>query len=189
MPRIQNRSAASSLGGKVSIYVAAAAVAATALGSITVLHAGAHRRRPGQRLPAVCGLLRLGQRRRLVVVGTGDGYATELLNQVEPLLGDSHRLLHEMLDAMDIVTYSAACARLVEILGLLALSSRRVDPALEERAVAALVALLANHPGAARPPSDLFVVSLIPPVIAVARGDRDVAVSFMRELIAARASS
>lgn len=92
-------------------------------------------------------------------------YGRELLDQAEPLLTDPRELLLPVVDFTSIVTYPAMVCRLVEIFGILALTSN--DASLIERARMAVHVLCETHPGAGRPPSDQFAVGLIPAVIAL----------------------
>ncbi|MEC4841064.1 hypothetical protein R2360_16590 [Mycobacteroides chelonae] len=48
-------------------------------------------------------------------------YASELLEQVEPFLNDPKALVNVLIEPLAIVTYPAACSRMIEIFGLLAL--------------------------------------------------------------------
>lgn len=107
-------------------------------------------------------------------------YATELLEQVEPLLSDPILLAGELAyDPTAIAIYPAGCTRLVEILGLLALVA---DGALEDRAIQAISRLFSEHPGCRRPPADEFAVAIIPPVVALAKANPEVVSNFMRSV-------
>lgn len=106
--------------------------------------------------------------------------ATELLDQVEPLLDDPEKLASAIMDVGHVFTYPAVCSRLVEILSLLALTE---PPAgLAQRASTAVATLAADHPGAARPPSDQFAVAILPATTVLARTDREAARSFLRKV-------
>lgn len=107
-------------------------------------------------------------------------YALEILDQVEPLLDEPRNLLGAMLDAVSIVTYPAACSRLLEILALLGLCGDHGDTDRVQRAVRKLAS---EHPGAHRPPSDQFAVSVIPAVIVLARSDPDAARAFLKDVV------
>lgn len=109
-------------------------------------------------------------------------YAEELLGQAERLIDDPKGLLAELFDAMAIVSYPAACIRLAEVIGLLALCCKGVDQGVQDRATAVVEKLLTQHPGTSRPPSDLFAASIIPPVIVVGRGEPSLAIGFTREV-------
>ncbi len=94
-------------------------------------------------------------------------YVVALLNQVEPLLDDPHDLARPAADLMAIVTYPAMVCRLTELFSLVALST--TDPATSARAAHAVESLCQSHPGARRPPSDHFAVSLIPAAVVLHR--------------------
>jgi hypothetical protein len=107
-------------------------------------------------------------------------YVVELLTQVEPLLGDPHDLVRPAVDLMAIVTYPAMVCRLTELIGLVALST--ADPATRVRAEHAVEILCRSHPGARRPPSDHFAVSLIPAAVVLRRADPAGAREYLRAL-------
>jgi hypothetical protein len=106
-------------------------------------------------------------------------YCSELLDQVEPLLGEPLELLRHLWSPFALATYPAACLRLVELLGLLALEA---DGDLSDRASAAVSRLCADHPGTWRPPADQFAVSLVPPVVVIARDDPASAVKYIKSV-------
>jgi hypothetical protein len=106
--------------------------------------------------------------------------ATELLNQVEPLLDDPKELAHTVMDVGYVFTYPAVCSRLVETFSLLALTEP--PGALAERASAAVVTLAADHPGTARPPSDQFAAALLPTTAVLARTGGEAARVFLRKV-------
>ncbi|TGD84355.1 hypothetical protein BayCH28_25975 [Mycolicibacterium sp. CH28] len=107
------------------------------------------------------------------------GYATELLDELEPLLSDPIALANEFAGPVAIVTYPAACSRLIEILSLLALIGYGE---IAQRAENAVYVLCNKHPGAARPISDQFAVALIPATIVLARIDQTSALNFLRSV-------
>lgn len=115
-----------------------------------------------------------------VAVDLFETYATELLGQVEPLLGDSRDLLRPVADVMSIVTYPALVCRLTELLSLLGLGV--ADPEVRARASRALLRLCADHPGSRRPPSDQFAASLVPTTVLLARVDRPAARTYLRDV-------
>lgn len=115
-----------------------------------------------------------------VAQGLFSMYAEELLDQVEPLLEDPARLLYPVMDFMAIVAYPAVVCRLAEVVSLLALSTD--DDAVRHRAEQATVALCSRHPGATRPPSDQFAVSVVPAAIVLGRADPQVARTYLRAL-------
>ncbi|NKZ10386.1 hypothetical protein HGA11_05295 [Mycolicibacterium septicum DSM 44393] len=106
-------------------------------------------------------------------------YSSEILNQVEPFLSDPLELLRTLMSPVAIATYSAACMRLLELLGLLALEA---DGELSSRASRAVIQLCANHPGSWRPPADQFAASLIPPVVVIANSDSHSAAMYLKSV-------
>ncbi|WP_423447334.1 hypothetical protein AABM36_03090 [Kocuria sp. KSNUG] len=106
--------------------------------------------------------------------------ATELLDQVEPLLDDPNRLAHSVAGVGYVFTYPAVCSRLAEIFSLLALIEPPADPA--KRAISAVASLAAHHPGTTRPPSDQFAAAILPVSTVLARTDVNAARAFLREV-------
>ncbi|BBZ51991.1 hypothetical protein H7H82_11825 [Mycobacterium heidelbergense] len=107
-------------------------------------------------------------------------YAIELLEQVEPLLGDPRALAGALtVDPLSVVIYPAACSRMIEIFGLLALGA---GANLADRAAEAVRRLCSDHPGCYRPIADQFAVSLIAPTVVLARHDRGVATSYLKSV-------
>jgi hypothetical protein len=106
-------------------------------------------------------------------------YAVELLEQVEPFLDDPKTLVNALIEPLAIVTYPASCSRLIEIFGLLSLTS---DDELASRAAEAVRRLCSDHPGSHRPIADQFAASLIAPTVVLARLDRDAAIAFLRSV-------
>lgn len=106
--------------------------------------------------------------------------ATELLDQVEPLLDDPKKLAHTVMNVGYVFTYPAVCSRLVETFSLLALAEPPAD--LAGRAIAAVATLAAHHPGTARPPSDQFAAAILPVTAVLARTDMGAARAFLREV-------
>lgn len=104
-------------------------------------------------------------------------YGRQLLEQAEPLLTDPRELLRPVVEFTSIVTYPAMLCRLIEIFGLLTLASN--DTSLVARARRAVQVLCETHPGARRPPSDLFAVSLIPAVVTLHSVSTDAARSYV----------
>lgn len=105
-------------------------------------------------------------------------YVVELLDQSEPLLGDPHDLLRPAVDLMAIVTYPALVCRLAELFGLVALSTP--NPATRARTARAVALLCQSHPGARRPPSDHFAVSVIPAALVLRQVDPAGAHEYLR---------
>ncbi|MBU2694991.1 hypothetical protein [Pimelobacter sp. 30-1] len=106
--------------------------------------------------------------------------ATELLNQVEPMLDDSRRLANTVMDIGYVFTYPAFCSRLTEIFSLLALVEPSVDRA--QRAAAAVRTLADHHPGASRPPSDQFAAAILPAAAVLVGTDAGAARVFLRKV-------
>lgn len=109
-----------------------------------------------------------------------EGYAVELMEQAEPLLEDPLDLVRVLADDMAIVTYPAACLRLVEILSLFALTVD--DSSLRERAQAAVARLVRSHPGTARPPSDSYAASVAPATLVAAIEDPALSKEYVRNV-------
>lgn len=106
--------------------------------------------------------------------------ATELLDQVEPLLDDPKRLARAVIDIGYVFTYPAVCSRLVETFSLLILSKVSAD--LTKRATAAVATLAAHHPGTVRPPSDQFAAAILPTTVVLACTDAEAAQTFLRKV-------
>ncbi|RKS04954.1 hypothetical protein DFP74_0534 [Nocardiopsis sp. Huas11] len=106
--------------------------------------------------------------------------ATELLDQVEPLLDDPKKLARAVMDVGYVFTYPAVCSRLVETFSLLVLSKPPAD--LAERATAAVATLAAHHPGTVRPPSDQFAAAVLPTTVVLARTDAEATRTFLRKI-------
>ncbi|WP_156425574.1 MULTISPECIES: hypothetical protein [unclassified Mycobacterium] len=106
-------------------------------------------------------------------------YASEVLDQVQHLLSDPLELTRSLLSIAAMVSYPAACVRLAELLGLLAIES---EGDLSDHASTAVAELCALHPGSWRPPADQFAVSLIPPVVAIAKTDIPAATKYLKEV-------
>lgn len=106
--------------------------------------------------------------------------ATELLEQVEPLLNDPKKLAHTVMDLGYVFTYPAVCSRLVEIFSLLALAEPPAD--IAARAISAVATLAAHHPGTARPPSDQFATAILPVTAVLTRTDVEAARAFLRKV-------
>lgn len=112
------------------------------------------------------------------------GYATELLDQVEPVAADPTALLNATgRKAIAHVAYPVTCARIAEVLGILGLfaasaddgdSMRKLLPPLE-RVRRTVGELVEYQPGWAHPISDNFAVSLIAPTLLVAGVNPDMA--------------
>jgi len=113
-----------------------------------------------------------------VALALFETYVVELLHQAEPLLDDPHDLVRPAVDLMAIVTYPAMVCRLIELFALVALST--TDSATSARAADAVELLCRSHPGARRPPSDHFAVSLIPAAVVLRRVDPAGAREYLR---------
>ena len=108
------------------------------------------------------------------------GYAGELLEQVEPVAEDPRAFLSAVSpSSFPHAAYPAACARIMEILGLLGLlacTTVTAEPASQltpaaDRISRTVQNLLDYQPGCAHPISDAFAISPIAPVILTARHD------------------
>jgi hypothetical protein len=106
--------------------------------------------------------------------------ATELLQQVEPLLDDPKKLARSVMNVGYVFTYPAVCSRLVETFSLLALVEP--PPDLAERAISAVATLATHHPGTARPPSDQFAAAILPVTAVLVRTDVGAARAYLREV-------
>lgn len=106
-------------------------------------------------------------------------YASDLLEQVEPFLDDPTALVSALVEPLAIATYPAACSRMTEIIGLLALLA---DGPLAERATKAVTRLCADHPGCHRPIADQFATSLIAPTLVLASQSKAAATAFLRSV-------
>lgn len=103
-----------------------------------------------------------------------------LLHAVEPLLDDPMALARIDLHPASLVSYAVAALRSAELLALAAL----VTDSDEERARLsdAVLTLTLTHPGAARPVSDQFAVSLIPITLLVHRAIPARAADFLKKV-------
>lgn len=107
-------------------------------------------------------------------------YASELLEQVEPLLDEPKELAKRLMDhPVAIATYPVACSRMIENFGLLALVGTHE---LAERSADAVRRLCSKHPGCYRPAADQFAAALVPPTLVLAKTDRTAALSFLRSV-------
>jgi hypothetical protein len=87
---------------------------------------------------------------------------TRVVNQIEPLLTDPLDLARHTSSQVALVTYPVICCRLLEAaaVGLALVSDAGEDAEAAARFEEVLLAL-AQQPGSARPPSDLFAASVI----------------------------
>ena len=112
------------------------------------------------------------------------GYGLELLEQVEPVAADPPAFLDALSPfPFPHAAYPAACARVMEILGLLGLlaGGPAADAGLPAARISRTVAdLLAHQPGCAHPVSDGFAVSMIAPVLLTAGRDGASAGDYLR---------
>jgi hypothetical protein len=108
-----------------------------------------------------------------IVADTGRGlflhYATDLFDRCVANTFDSLALIqtHEPLAAH--VTYPIRCLRVVEMVGLLGLIEMEQTRAKRKSIVDFLLRFFETNPGASHPISDRWAVSLIPPVLLLAR--------------------
>ncbi|KAA2262853.1 hypothetical protein F0L68_11540 [Solihabitans fulvus] len=116
------------------------------------------------------------------------GCASELLDQVEPVAADPRALLARTVGSpLGHVLYPVACARLVEILGLLGLLTGNTSGPCgrndllppPDRVYDTVATLLRYQPGCSHPIADSFAVSLIAPTLLVAGRDASVARTFL----------
>lgn len=101
-----------------------------------------------------------------------------LLDAVEPLLADPVDLVRVDPHPVSLVSYAVAAVRTTEILALAALLHDADGDVA--RLTDAVVTLASTHPGAARPVSDQFAVSLLPIVIVLHRQDRRAAADYLK---------
>ncbi|GAB3584714.1 hypothetical protein GCM10027406_31590 [Leifsonia lichenia] len=107
------------------------------------------------------------------------GIAAEVLDEIEPLLPDPSAFARATFRPMAIVAYQVVCCRTAELIALLAISTE--DELLAERAANA-AHLLAKHPGAARPVSDQFAVSLLPVAMVLGAKNPAAAITYVRSI-------
>jgi hypothetical protein len=112
------------------------------------------------------------------------GYATELLDQVEPVAADPRALLSATARiAVEHLAYPVTCARIAEILGILgvlAASTNDSDPLRTllppfDRILHTLSDIVEHQPGYVHPISDSFAVSLIVPILLIANTSPELA--------------
>jgi hypothetical protein len=87
-------------------------------------------------------------------------YATDLLRAYQHAVADPKSLLDKLGSTNPHFTYPAICHRLAEALGLLAMAEHVADNVNEE-ARAAVKAIVSKQPGAGRPLSDRWAISLV----------------------------
>jgi hypothetical protein len=78
------------------------------------------------------------------------------------------------------VTYQLRCARLAEIIALLALRTHRAEPGLSRAIAQWLVRFADAQPGLCRPLGDRYAVSVVPVVLLLAADHREVAEEILR---------
>lgn len=77
------------------------------------------------------------------------------------------------------VTYPVQCSRLIEVLGLYGLADEGVEADVSDW----LLQFIQAHPGASRPISDRWAVSLLPAVLLIARHHRSECASFLQDVL------
>lgn len=117
--------------------------------------------------------------------------ALELLEQVAPVAGNPRALLDNVAQQpFQFATYPVVCARIAEVLGLLALLEQGHEPELlagvtrrtDFAAAVVVQTVLVEQPGCAHPIGDSFATGMIAPVLAVARQAPAVAAGFLERL-------
>jgi len=94
-------------------------------------------------------------RRLLVDLCTG------VVDQVEPLLADPLDLARHTMSLMALVTYPVVCCRVLEAAALGLALARDARDVAEAAHFEKVLMAVAQQPGSARPPSDLFAASVI----------------------------
>lgn len=106
--------------------------------------------------------------------------SVELLDHVEPLLDDPADLARVDLHPASLVSYAVTAVRTAEILALAALVHDDEDE--HTRLSDAVLTLATMHPGAARPVSDQFAISVIPIVAVLHRFAPHLASVYLRSV-------
>lgn len=101
-----------------------------------------------------------------------------LLEAVQPMLDEPTAITRGDSSPTGLVSYAVTAVRATELLALAALSTQ--EPAGGEAFEEAVMVLAGLHPGAHRPVSDQFAVSLIPIVCVVHRRDPEAAAQYLR---------
>jgi hypothetical protein len=113
-----------------------------------------------------------------------DAHATQLIERIAPLASDPAALFARGTELLGSVTYPVRCLTAVEVLGMKGLLHRARGEADEVAEVAALLAaFVTDQPGASRPISDRWAVSLIPAAALLYAGHRDVLVSWLERVV------
>jgi hypothetical protein len=156
------------------------------IASLGIIEAGlvCERLRAAERLDLACHLAACAVRGAWAA-GSGGGYpkavadaagvlfetyALEIWERCTPELLDE-RLLVDRSGPSAWVTYPIRCARLAELLGLLALRLTSRGDATGKRIASWLVEFAGTQPGLAHPISDRYAVSLVPACVAIALAD------------------
>lgn len=114
-----------------------------------------------------------------------DAYATELIDNIRPLVSDARELFTRNTDLLGAVTYPVRCLTTIEVLGMKGLLHRERSEDGEAAEVAQLLAsFVADQPGASHPISDRWAVSLIPAAILLHGEHRDLLVSWLGQVAA-----
>jgi Restriction endonuclease len=100
----------------------------------------------------------------------------ELLDPKALYLGSANN------EILSVVTYPVRCSRIMELLGLYALSLE-VDNPRRAEIRDYLAAFITNHPGAAHPISNHWAVSIIPPALLLAESHRDQVAKWLEAIV------
>lgn len=103
---------------------------------------------------------------------------TRMLDQVEPLLADPLDLARSTVSQISYLTYPVICCRLAEAAALGLALVRESDPSQAARFETALVSL-AQQPGSARPPGDLFATSVVATTLLLGTFSRPAAKDYL----------
>lgn len=107
---------------------------------------------------------------------------SQVREQFEPLLQDPLDVARHTLSQMALFTYPVICCRAAEAVALgLALAHGQQDVA-EVAAFEDALAALAQQPGAARPPGDLFAPSVIATTVMLSTFQPEAAVDYLRRV-------
>lgn len=112
--------------------------------------------------------------RRLVMTLTA-----RVREQVEPLLGDPLDLARHTVSQLALLTYPVICCRVAEALALGLAVAREASDSDEVARFQDALAALAEHPGTARPPGDLFAPSVIATTVMLSTFQRDAAEAYL----------
>lgn len=128
-----------------------------------------------------------GPRQPLAAMDIGrslfDAHATELIDRLAPVASDPTGLFTQGTELLGSVTYPVRCMTAVEVLGMKGLLHRtRGEPDDAAEVGALLAAFVTDQPGASRPISDRWAVSLIPAAALLHADHRDALVSWLERV-------